>query len=130
MFEGGGEGVVDGLLAAVGDDDAVGGGVDGVVSGEFSRDRGAAGERAGDGGVFGLACEGGLVGGFDDVRGRVEVGLADCERAYLVARGPHRAGAGGAPDGRGDGSGAHQPSEVTKRAMRWQACSRLAVSSA
>ncbi len=71
--------VVDHLLAAGPDDDLRGLVVEAVLALELAGDRLAQGHDAGDRGVLGLAAADGRDGGFLDVVGGVEIGLADGE---------------------------------------------------
>ena len=69
------------------------------------------------------------MGSLDDMRGRGEIGLADGERDDVVTGGLQGARPVGDRDRAGDRTG-HQRSEATNLAIRVQASSRLAVSSA
>ena len=109
FVEQGGEGEVEGLFAADGDDDLGGGVVERVFAGElggnclFERD-----DAGGGGGVLGGAAVQGVDGGLLDVIGGVEVGLAGAEADDVFAL---AAQLGGAPaDGHGGRFGQVQDS--------------------
>ena len=88
------ERVVERVLRAVGHNDLPGRVFQFVFLQKLFADSRAQLHRAGGGRVFGHALCHGLGGGGDDVRGRVEIGLADAEIDDVMAFGLQRFGLG------------------------------------
>ena len=92
----------DGFLRAGGDDDLLGGVVEAVLALELAGDRRAEWGDAGRVGVVVLVVGDRLLGGRDDVGGRVEVGVAAAHRYDVVEPGRHLQEAGAEADLLGD----------------------------
>ena len=134
----GGEGVVEHALAAVANGDFVQRELQLGIAVEFALDGGLEGWGAVLRRVFGVAAQGGLVGGFDRVRRAREIGLADGEGDHFDALGAHGTGAHRHRHGRGRlrlGQPVGQPRPRARQCrpaqkcwMRSQAVRRLSVS--